>query len=67
VLIVRFLAAALLAVDPAILSDFLDWRRDLLVSRGVPRQALDAGLDALRPAVEAVDPGAALLLGLGRR
>jgi len=67
VFIVRFLAAALLVADHAIFSDFLGWLRNLLVQRGVPPQALIAGLEALRPAVEAVDTGAALLLGLGRQ
>jgi hypothetical protein len=33
----------------------------------VPPQALIAGLEALRPVVEAVDTGAALLLDLGRQ
>ena len=67
VFIVRFLAAALLAADHAIFSDFLDWRQNLLVSRGVPPQALNARLEALRPAVEVVDTGAACLLDLGRQ
>jgi len=67
VFIVRFLAAALLAADRVIFSDFLDWRQNLLVSRGVPPHALDARLDALRPVVEVVDSGAARLLDLGRR
>jgi methylmalonyl-CoA mutase cobalamin-binding subunit len=66
VFIVRFLAATLLAADQAIFGDFLDWLRNLLVQRGVPPQALIAGLEALRPVVEAVDTGAALLLDLGR-
>jgi hypothetical protein len=66
VFIVRFLAATLLAADHAIFGDFLDWLRNLLVQRGVPPQALIAGLEALRPVVEAVDTGAALLLDLGR-
>ncbi|MGA2828817.1 MAG: hypothetical protein ABSF03_22180, partial [Streptosporangiaceae bacterium] len=35
--------------------------------RGVPPQALITGLEALRPVVEAVDTGAALLLDLGRQ
>jgi len=64
---VQFLAATLLAADQAIFSDFLDWLQNLLVQRGVPPQALIAGLEALRPVVEAVDAGAALLLDLGRQ
>ena len=67
VFIVQFLAATLLAADPAIFGDFLDWLRNLLAQRGVPPQALIAGLEALRPVVEAVDAGAALLLDLGHR
>jgi hypothetical protein len=46
---------------------FLDWLQTLLVRRGVPPQALIAGLEALRPVIEAVDTGAALLLDLGRQ
>ena len=67
VFIVQFLAAALLAADQAIFGDFLNWLQNLLVQRGVPPQALIAGLEALRPVVEAVDAGAALLLDLGRQ
>jgi len=67
VFIVRFLAAALLAADHEIFDDFLDWLQNLLVPRGVPPQALIAGLEALRPVVEAVDTGAALVLDLGRQ
>ena len=65
--IVRFLAAALLADDRAIFTDFLDWRQHLLPSRGMPPLALTARLEALRPVVEVVDAGAARLLDLGRR
>jgi diguanylate cyclase (GGDEF)-like protein len=65
--IVQFLAAALLAADQAIFGDFLYWLQKLLVQRSVPPQALIAGLEALRPVVEAVDTGAALLLDLGRQ
>ncbi len=67
VFIVQFLAATLLAADQAIFGDFLYWLQNLLVQRGVPAQALIAGLEALRPVVEAVDTGAALLLDLGRQ
>ncbi len=67
VFIVRFLAAALFAADEAIFADFLHWLQKLLVQRGVPPQALIAGLDALRPVVEDVDTGAARLLDLGRQ
>jgi hypothetical protein len=67
VFIVRFLAAALLAADRAIFVDFLQWLQLLLVRRDVPPQALIAGLEALRPVIEAVDTGSALLLDLGRQ
>jgi hypothetical protein len=67
VFIVRFLAATMLAADQAIFGDFLDWLQTLLVRRGLPPQALIAGLEALRPVIEAVDTGAALLLDLGRQ
>jgi diguanylate cyclase (GGDEF)-like protein len=67
VFIVRFLAATLLAADDAIFADFLDWLQVLLVQRGVPPQALIAGLEALRPVIEAVDTGAARQLDLGRQ
>jgi hypothetical protein len=67
VFIVRFLAATMLAADNAIFSDFLRWLQNLLVPGGIPRQALTAGLDALRPEVEAVDARAAVLLDLGRQ
>jgi methanogenic corrinoid protein MtbC1 len=67
VFIVRSLSATMLAADHAIFSDFLDWRYNLFVPRGVPPQALNAGLDALRPEVEAVDTRAAQLLDLVRQ
>ena len=65
--IVRFLAATLLAADQAIFGDFLRWLQCLLAQRGVPPQALIAGLEALRPVVKAVDTAAALVLDLGRQ
>jgi diguanylate cyclase (GGDEF)-like protein len=67
VFVVQFLAATLLAADDAIFGDFLSWLQTLLLKRGAPPQALIAGLEALRPVVEAVDTGAALLLDLGRQ
>ena len=67
VFIVRFLAATMIAGDHAIFSDFLEWQQNLLAPGGIPRQALNAGLEALRPGVEAVDTRAALLLDLGRQ
>jgi len=65
VFIVQFLAAARLAADTAIFSEFLNWLQNLLARRGVPPRDLIARLEALRPAVEAVDTGAARLLDLG--
>jgi methanogenic corrinoid protein MtbC1 len=67
VFIVQFLAAALLSADDRVFAEFLTWLQDLLGSRRVPPQALPAGLDALRPLVMAVDPGAVRLLDTGRR
>ena len=64
---VQSLAAALLAADQAIFSEFLNWLQKLLLQRGVPPQALIAGLEALLPVVKAVDTGAALLLDLGHQ
>ena len=65
--VVRVLAAAVLAADPAILRDYLDWLQNLLAPGGIPPQALNAGLEALRPEVEAIDTGAARLLDRERR
>ena len=64
---VQFLAAALLVRDDTIFSEFLDWLQNLLTSRGVPRTALPAGLDALRRAVQDVCPAGVPLLELGHR
>jgi methanogenic corrinoid protein MtbC1 len=63
----RFLAAAMLAGDLEVFAEFLSWLKELLHHRGVPPQALITGLEALRPVVEAVDAGAALLLNAGHR
>ncbi len=65
--VVRFLAATLLAADPAILRDYLGWRRNLIVPAGLPPEALNAALEALRPGIEAIDAAAALLLDRERR
>jgi hypothetical protein len=67
VFIVRFLAAALLAADQAILKDYVGWRQHLLAPGGIPPQALGAGLEALRSEIEAVDAGAARLLDRERQ
>ena len=57
VFIVQFLAAAMLAADQAIFTEFLSWLQTLLDWRGVPPQALITGLEALRPVVNAVERG----------
>jgi diguanylate cyclase (GGDEF)-like protein len=67
VLIVRFLAAALLAADQAIFRDYVGWRQHLRAPGGVPAQALGAALEALRSEIEAVDAGAARLLDRERQ
>ncbi len=67
VFLIRFLAAALLAADQAIFRDYVSWRQHLLVPGGIPPQALGAGLEALRPGVEAIDTRAAVLLDRERR
>jgi diguanylate cyclase (GGDEF)-like protein len=67
VFIVQFLAAAVLAADQTIFSEFLEWLQELLLHRNVPPHALISGLDALRPVVEVVDERAALLLDAGRQ
>jgi methanogenic corrinoid protein MtbC1 len=59
--ITQFIAAARLVADPTVLTEMLRWLRTFLVSRGVPRTALDAGLEALAPIIERIDPGAAQL------
>jgi diguanylate cyclase (GGDEF)-like protein len=64
---VQFLAAAMLVRDDTIFTDFLDWLQSLLAHRGVPRTALPAGLEALKPAVQAVSPDGVRLLELGQR
>jgi hypothetical protein len=64
---VRFLGAAIMVDDRAVLTDFLTWLQDLLVHRGVPSPALPAGLLALRPLVKDIDTAAAVLLDVGRR
>ncbi|MEO7369881.1 MAG: cobalamin-dependent protein, partial [Ilumatobacteraceae bacterium] len=64
---VQFLAASLLVRDDTVFTEFLDWLQSLLSNRGVPRTALPAGLEALRPVVEHEYPGIVRLLDLGRR
>lgn len=59
---VQFLAAARLGDDDSVLEDFLVWLGELLDARGMSREVLSAGLDALAPSVVALDPGARPLL-----
>ena len=66
VYIVRFIAAARLVGDPAVLTEFLGWLCSLLKARGVPSSALTAGLDALVPHVAGIDPGAGELTSAAR-
>ncbi len=67
VFIVQFLAAATFVDEPALFTEFLTWLQELLVHRGVPPQGLVAGLEALRPLVDELDPRASLLLDSGRQ
>lgn len=67
VYITRFVAAALLAEDPGVFLEFLDWRAALLVARAIPVAALVAELSALAPLLEAVDPRAGALVAAGLR
>lgn len=57
--ITRFTAAARLVDDQAVLTEMLGWVRTFLTSRGVPDEALRAGLEALAPVIERADPAAA--------
>lgn len=66
VLTVQFLGAAVLIDAPDVFTEYLTWLRDLMEHRGVPPQALLAGLDALHPLVLDVDRGAATTLSTGR-
>lgn len=60
--ITRFVAAALLVGDPAVLTEFLGWLGALLANRGVPPRALEAGLDVLAPRLAGRDGRAGQLL-----
>jgi hypothetical protein len=55
--IVQFVAAARLVDDPDVLTQFLAWLRTLLGNRGLPPQALDAGLRVLAPLIGDLDIG----------
>jgi diguanylate cyclase (GGDEF)-like protein len=64
---VQFLAAAMLVADDTLFTDYLEWLQTLLASRGVPRTALPAGLEALRACVHDTYPSSVQLLDLGHR
>lgn len=54
--ITRFVAAASLVGDPSVLTDFLHWLLTLLSARGVPANAVHAGLAALAPIIDRTHP-----------
>ncbi|CAN5461276.1 cobalamin-dependent protein [soil metagenome] len=56
--IVRYLAAARLVDDPSVFIEFRCWLTDLLAARGVPAEALTAGIDSLALLVGPVDASA---------
>lgn len=64
---VQFLAAAMLAGDDTVFTEYVDWLQRLLANRGVPETALRAGLDALAAVLPGVSPEAVRLLELGSR
>jgi hypothetical protein len=66
VYIVQFIAASLASGDDTVFLEFLTWLQHLLAERGVPAQALVAGIDALRPGIGQVDDGGGRLLDAGR-
>lgn len=65
VFIVQFLAASRLVDDITVLTTFLTWLADLLAARGVPRRALEAGLESLHSVLVEVDASAATLCETG--
>ena len=67
VFIVEFLAAAILADDLDVFTEFLAWLQALLVNRGVPPRSLVSGLDALEPSIRAIDSAASHLIHAGRQ
>jgi len=67
VFIVQFLAAAIVASDESIFTEFTQWQQTYLGHRGVPPHALISELDALHPVIDAIDSPAAQLLRLGRQ
>ena len=54
--ITRFVAAANLVGDPSVLTDALHWLLTLLSVRGVPANAVHAGLAALAPIIDRTHP-----------
>jgi len=66
VYIVQFIAASFASGDDTVFFEFLTWLHRMLARRGVPAEALVAGLYALRPGVGQVDDGAQRLLDAGR-
>jgi hypothetical protein len=62
VYITRFIAAGRLVDDPTVVSEFFAWLVNLLTARGIPAGAVTAGLRALAPLIEEVDPEAAPLV-----
>lgn len=62
VYITRFIAAGRLVDDPTVVSEFFAWLVILLAARGIPAGAVTAGLRALAPLIEEVDPEAAPLV-----
>lgn len=65
VFIVQFIAASRLVDDIEVLTTFLTWLADLLAARGVPRRALEAGLESLHSVLLEVDGPAATLCESG--
>lgn len=65
--IVRFLAASQLVGDASVFTDFVAWLQEVLEARGVPVDAIHAGLRALVPGVDAIDPDAGDLLRAASR
>lgn len=65
--ILRYVEASLDVDDPSVLHDFLGWLLGLLVVRGVPRELLVRGLDALHEQVANDLVDARQLLLVGRR
>lgn len=65
VFIVQFIAASQLVGDITVLTDLLTWLADLLAARGVPRRALEAGLESLQSSLIELNRSAAALCDTG--